>query len=51
MSYFIACKKTENATSVTLLFFSEVVHLHDVLKTITSIRYMNFISKFWSHLL
>jgi hypothetical protein len=36
MTHFIPCHKSDNASYVANLFFSEIVHLHDVPNTIVS---------------
>ncbi|XP_074299734.1 uncharacterized protein LOC141630890 [Silene latifolia] len=38
MAYFIACKKTEDVSSVAELYFKEIVRLHGIPKTIVSDR-------------
>ncbi|XP_074313596.1 uncharacterized protein LOC141648780 [Silene latifolia] len=47
MANFIAYKKTVDDVSVAELYFSNIVMLHIVSKTIVSDRYVKFMSYFW----
>jgi hypothetical protein len=46
MAYFIPCHKSDNASYVVDLFFSEIIHLHGVRNTIVSDRDAKFLSYF-----
>jgi hypothetical protein len=51
MAYFIPCHKTDNATYIADLFFSNVVQLHGMSNTIVTDRDTKFWGYFWRTLL
>lgn len=50
MAHFVACNKNNDASNVADLYFKEIVHLHDIPKTILLDQDSKFLSYFWNML-